>query len=217
MGGLVGLLNKQRVMEGALNILQRHCPLAVSRCLWDRDVFSSIFDSNLSPLHFWSSYCRDKDDFIHMYNGILLGHKKEWNWVICREVDTPRVCHTEWRSQKEKKKYCFKYMLAYIWNPEEWLSWTYLQGRAVEVGTDIVDTGPVGVRWGELKGRIDTYTLPCVKWIASGKLVHSAGTSAGALWWPRWVGWGDLVIQQKLTQQCKAIILQIIIIMSLML
>jgi len=54
-----------------------------------------------------------------------------------------------------------------------------------------VDTGPVGVRWDELKGRIDTYTLPCVKWIASGKLVHSAGTSAGALWWPRWVGWGE--------------------------
>ena len=50
-----------------------------------------------------------------------------------------------------------------------------------DIGDRHVDTGPVGVRWDELKGRIDTYTLPCVKWIASGKLVHSAGTSAGAL------------------------------------
>ena len=26
----------------------------------------------------------------------LLNHKKEWNWVICRDVDWPGVCHTEW-------------------------------------------------------------------------------------------------------------------------
>ena len=31
----------------------------------------------------------------YIYNGILLSHKKEWNWVICRDVDGPRVCHTE--------------------------------------------------------------------------------------------------------------------------
>ena len=29
------------------------------------------------------------------YNGILLSHKKEQNWVICRDVDGPRDCHTE--------------------------------------------------------------------------------------------------------------------------
>ena len=27
--------------------------------------------------------------------GVLLSHKKEQNWVICRDVDGPRVCHTE--------------------------------------------------------------------------------------------------------------------------
>ena len=40
-----------------------------------------------------------------IHNGILLSHKKEWNWVICSDVDGPRVCHIE-GSQKEKKKYC---------------------------------------------------------------------------------------------------------------
>ena len=30
-----------------------------------------------------------------IYNGILLSHKKEQNWVICRDVDGPRECHTE--------------------------------------------------------------------------------------------------------------------------
>ena len=37
----------------------------------------------------------DEEDVVHIYNGILLSHKKEQNWVICSEVDGPRVCHTE--------------------------------------------------------------------------------------------------------------------------
>ena len=37
----------------------------------------------------------DKEDVVHIYNGILLSHKKKWNWVICRDVDGPRECHTE--------------------------------------------------------------------------------------------------------------------------
>ena len=28
-------------------------------------------------------------------NGILLSHKKEQYWVICEDVNGPRVCHTE--------------------------------------------------------------------------------------------------------------------------
>ena len=37
----------------------------------------------------------DKEDVVHIYNGKLLNHKKERNWVICTDVDGPRVCHTE--------------------------------------------------------------------------------------------------------------------------
>ena len=36
----------------------------------------------------------DKEDVVHIYNGILLSHKKEQNWVICRDVDGPREYHT---------------------------------------------------------------------------------------------------------------------------
>ena len=40
----------------------------------------------------------------HIYNGILLSHKKKRNGVICSEVDGPRVCHTEWsKSEREKQ------------------------------------------------------------------------------------------------------------------
>ena len=45
----------------------------------------------------------DKEDVVHIYNGILLSHKKEWNWVICRDVEP--IIQSE-VSQKEKNKYC---------------------------------------------------------------------------------------------------------------
>ena len=42
---------------------------------------------------------------MYIYNGILLSHKKEQNWVICRDVmDLETVIQSE-VSQKEKSKY----------------------------------------------------------------------------------------------------------------
>ena len=32
----------------------------------------------------------DKEDVIHIYNGILLNHKREQYWVICSDVTGPR-------------------------------------------------------------------------------------------------------------------------------
>ena len=40
--------------------------------------------------------CPSTDKWIKMwYNGILLSHKKERNWVICRDMDGSRDGHTE--------------------------------------------------------------------------------------------------------------------------
>ena len=41
---------------------------------------------------------------VYLYNGILLSHKKEWNFAICSNMDGPRDYHTKW-SQTEKDKY----------------------------------------------------------------------------------------------------------------
>ena len=68
----------------------------------------------------------DKEAVIHIYNGILLSHKKECIWVRYNEVDEPRVCYTEWsKSEREKQ---ISYISTYIWNLERWYWWTYLQG-----------------------------------------------------------------------------------------
>ena len=45
----------------------------------------------------------DKEDVVHIYYGILLGHEKEQKGAICREMDGPRDCHTGWsKSEREK-------------------------------------------------------------------------------------------------------------------
>ena len=44
----------------------------------------------------------------------LLSHKKEHNWVICRDVDGPRDFYTEWIKSKKGKQ--VSYINAYMWN-----------------------------------------------------------------------------------------------------
>ena len=44
-----------------------------------------------------------KEDIVHIYNGILLSHKKEQNNAICSNRDGPRN-YTKW-SNSEKDKY----------------------------------------------------------------------------------------------------------------
>ena len=41
---------------------------------------------------------------VHIYNGILLSHKKEYIWVISNQVDELRAYYTEWsKSEREKQ------------------------------------------------------------------------------------------------------------------
>ena len=44
----------------------------------------------------------DKEDVIHIYNGILLSHQKEWNSAICSNMGGLRDYHTKWsKSDRE--------------------------------------------------------------------------------------------------------------------
>ena len=92
---------------------------------WNRSFFPCWVLEGLIPARLIGKM--DKDDVVHIYNVILLSHKKERNWVICRDVDGPRYCHTEWsKSEREKQ---ISYINAYMWNLEKWYRWTGLQGR----------------------------------------------------------------------------------------
>ena len=41
---------------------------------------------------------------IHIYNGMLPSHKKEWNNVMCSNMDGPRDYHTK-LSKSDKDRY----------------------------------------------------------------------------------------------------------------
>ena len=57
---------------------------------------------------------KDKEDVVHIYHGILLSHKKEWNNAICCNIDGHRECHTEWsKSDREGE---ISYDIPYTWN-----------------------------------------------------------------------------------------------------
>ena len=56
----------------------------------------------------------DTEDVVHIYNGILLSHKKEWNNAICSHMIATRDYHTKWiKSEKERQ---IPYDTAYMWS-----------------------------------------------------------------------------------------------------
>ena len=50
---------------------------------------------------------------VHIYNGIVLGHKKEQNNAICSNTDTTRDSHTKGSKSERQMPY-----ITYMWNLE---------------------------------------------------------------------------------------------------
>ena len=53
-------------------------------------------------------------DVVHIYNGILLSHKKEWYNAICSNMDGPRDYHTKWSKSERDRQ--ISYDITYMWN-----------------------------------------------------------------------------------------------------
>ena len=52
---------------------------------------------------------------------------KEWNNVICNNLDGPRDYHTKWsKSDRERQ---ISYDITYMWTLKKWCKSTYLQSR----------------------------------------------------------------------------------------
>ena len=69
----------------------------------------------------------DEEDVAHVYSGILLSHKKEWNITICSNMNGPRDDHTKWNKSDRARQ--TPYDITYMWNLKKWYEWTYLQNR----------------------------------------------------------------------------------------
>ena len=107
----------------------------------------------------------DREDVVHIYSGILLSHRRERNYALCRDMDGPRDYRTEWsKSEREKQ---ILYINAYMWNLEKWYRWSYLQSRKRHRHREQIygyhgGKGGGGMDW---ETEIDTYTLliMCIK------------------------------------------------------
>ena len=56
----------------------------------------------------------DKEDVVHIYNGILLSHIKEQNNAICSNMDATRDYHTKWRTSERERQ--IPYDITDMWN-----------------------------------------------------------------------------------------------------
>ena len=65
--------------------------------------------------------------YLHIYNGILLSHKKEGNNVSCSNIDGPGDCHTKWSKSARERQ--ISYDITYMQNLKKWYKWSYLQNR----------------------------------------------------------------------------------------
>ena len=54
-------------------------------------------------------------DVVHIYNRILLSHKKEWNNAIYSNLDATRDYYTKW-NKSENDKYHLIALICGIWN-----------------------------------------------------------------------------------------------------
>ena len=109
---------------------------------------SQDMEATLMSINRWM----DEEVVVHVYNGILLGHKKERIWVSWTEVDEPRVYYTEWSKSEIEKQILCAHVCIYIWNLEKRYSWTYFQGRNRDTNVEnkSVDTAREGdVGWEE--------------------------------------------------------------------
>ena len=104
---------------------------------------------------------------VQIDNGILLSHKKEQNWVICRDVDGPRDRGMEQSKSEREKQILISYFNAYMWNLGKWYRWSYLESRSrdTNVKEKHMDTNrgnKGGMSW---EIGINTYTLLilCIK------------------------------------------------------
>ena len=56
----------------------------------------------------------EKEDVVHIYNGILLIHKKEWNFAIYGNMDELGGHYAKWNKSDRERQ--ILYDTTYMWN-----------------------------------------------------------------------------------------------------
>ena len=85
----------------------------------------------------------DKEEGAHIYTGILLTHKQEWNIAICSNMYEPRDYHTKW-SKSDKDTWYHLYVKSKKKNTSELIYKTEIDSQTLK--TNMVIKGERGER-----------------------------------------------------------------------
>ena len=112
----------------------------------------------------------DKEDVVHIYNAILLSHKKTNN-AICSNLDGPRDSQTEWsKSDRERQT---SYATAYMWDLKKGSANELIYKREVESQMQKTNLRVTrgwlgGINW---ETRTDIYKLLYIKEVISTRCI----------------------------------------------
>ena len=141
----------------------------------------------------------DKEDVVHIYNGILLSHWKEWNNDICSNTDGPWNCHSEW-SQSDKEGEISYYVLD---------MWNLKINNTNELTNRLMDLREQTYGWEEGRGEgtvkefwTDMYTLLYLKWITNKDILYGTWNSAQCYVVAYMYSMSPLAIHLKLSWHC---------------
>ena len=115
----------------------------------------------------------DKEVVVHIYNGILLSHKNEWNNSICSNMERPReYILSELIQTKTNIIWYHLYVESKIRH-----KWTYLQNRNIQTQrTDLwLPRGREGGRVMDWEFEVSRCKLLHLEWINNKVLLYSTG------------------------------------------
>ena len=69
---------------------------------------------NMEAAYMFTDKGMDKEDVVHIYSGILLSHKKEWNDVICSNMNATRDYWIKLNKSERERK--IPYDTTYMWD-----------------------------------------------------------------------------------------------------
>ena len=128
----------------------------------------------------------DKRSVVHICNGLLLSHKKEYILISSNEVDETEAYYTKW--SKPERETPIQYTNIYMEFRKKLTITLYARQqkrhRCIEQSFGFCGEDKGGMIW---ENSIETCILSYVKQIASPGSMHEL--RAGALGWPWGMGW----------------------------
>ena len=129
-----------------------------------------------------------KKAVVHIHNGVLLSHSKEYIWISSNEVDETGAYYTEW--SKLERKTPIQYTNAYIWNYRKIVTITLCMRQqkrhwVIEQSYGLCGRGRGWEGLGEWHWSM---YISCMKRVASPDLMHDSGC-LGRVHWDDPEGW----------------------------